>query len=85
MTGDHAAAVGIATRILRFMDSHLADCTYLATDEPTIADLACYSYVAHAPEGNVCLDSYPAVNAWLRRVEALPGFVRMPSLPVRHS
>jgi glutathione S-transferase len=85
MTGDHAAAVGVATRILCFMDSHLADRAYLATDKPTIADLACYSYVAHAPEGGVSLDPYPAVKAWLRRVEALPGFVRMPTLPILRS
>jgi glutathione S-transferase len=82
MAGDQAAAVGVAERILRFMDSHLADRTYLATDKPTIADLACYSYVAHAPEGGVSLDPYPAVKRWLRRVEALPGFVGMPSLPI---
>jgi glutathione S-transferase len=82
MTGDHAAAVGIANRILRFMDSHLADRSFLATDAPTIADLACYSYIARAPEGGASLDPYPAVKTWLRRVEALPGFVEMPSLPV---
>jgi glutathione S-transferase len=82
MTGDHAAATSVATRILRFMESHLRDRSYLATDKPTIADLACYSYLAHAPEGGVSLDPYPAVKAWLQRVEALPGFVAMPSLPV---
>jgi glutathione S-transferase len=82
MTGDHAAAVGVATRILRFMESHLADRSYLATGKPTIADLACYSYIAHAPEGGISLDPYSAVKAWLQRIEALPGFVTMPSLPV---
>jgi glutathione S-transferase len=82
MTGDHAAAFGVSTRILRFMDSHLAGRTYLASDKPTIADLACYSYIAHAPEGGVSLDPYPAVRTWLLRIEALPGFIAMPSLPV---
>lgn len=44
---------------------------------PTIADIAMYTYTAHAPEGGVSLDAYPALRAWLQRVEALPAFVPM--------
>ena len=69
-------------RLLRFMDGHLGDRTYLAADHPTIADLACYSYVAHAPEGGISLDGYPVVGAWLRRIEALPQFVPMSACPL---
>lgn len=43
--------------------------------QPTIADIALYSYIANAPEGNVDLAGYPQVLAWLRRIEALEGFV----------
>lgn len=43
--------------------------------EPSIADVALYSYVARAPEGNVDLGRYPKVQAWLRQVEGLPGFI----------
>jgi glutathione S-transferase len=39
--------------------------------------VANYSYIAHAPEGNVSLEAYPNVRAWLQRIEALPGFVPM--------
>ena len=46
--------------------------------DATIADVSAYSYIAHAPEGNVALDDYANVRAWLARVEALPGFVGMP-------
>ena len=46
-------------------------------DFPTIADVALYTYTAHAPEGGVALDAYPAVRDWLSRVEGLPGFVPM--------
>ncbi|SRR5271157_4858186 len=49
---------------------------------PTIADVALYSYVARAPEGNVDLSGYPTVRAWLQRVEALPGFVDFVKTPV---
>ncbi len=57
------------------LEQHLADREWLAAAHPTIADVAIYSYVARAPEGNVDLSAYPAVNAFLRRIEALPGFV----------
>lgn len=43
--------------------------------QPTIADVALYSYIANAPEGNVDLSGYARVNAWLDRVEKLDGFV----------
>jgi glutathione S-transferase len=75
---DPARAARIAARILAFMDSHLADRAFLAADHITIADLACYSYVAHAPDGGVALEPYPAVRAWLARVEAQPWFQPMP-------
>ena len=52
-----------------------------ATERVTIADLAGYTYIAHAPEGGVDLAPYPNVRAWLRRVEALPGFVGMQESP----
>lgn len=44
-------------------------------DEPTIADVALYSYVERAPEGNVDLSGYPRILAWLRQVERLGGFI----------
>jgi glutathione S-transferase len=82
---DHKLAVRVAERLLRFMEQHLAGRSFLAADQATIADLACYSYVAHAPEGGIALDPYPAVRAWLARVEALPQFVPMPTRPIPQS
>lgn len=64
--------------LLKVMDQELANTAYLAGEEPTIADIAAYTYIAHAPEGNVSLDDYANVRAWLARIEALPGFVAMP-------
>ncbi len=81
--GEPGPATEIAGRPLRFMDGHLAGRAYLASDDhPTIADLACYSYVAHAPEGGISLDPHAAVRAWLARIEALPRFKPMPRLPL---
>ncbi len=44
---------------------------------PTIADIAMYTYTAHAPEGGVAVDQYPALRGWLERVAALPAFQPM--------
>lgn len=63
---------------LKSIDQELAGATFLVGSEPTIADVAAYSYISHAPEGNVSLEAYPNIRAWLARVEALPGFVGMP-------
>jgi glutathione S-transferase len=82
MPGDPVRAREIAGRLLAFMEGHLAGRGYLAAERPTIADLACYSYVAHAPEGGVPLDAFPAVRAWLARIEALPHFKPMPRSPL---
>jgi glutathione S-transferase len=72
----------VANGLLRFMDEHLNSRTFLAADHATIADLACYSYVSHAPEGGISLENYASVRAWLRRVEALPHFKPIPSSPL---
>jgi glutathione S-transferase len=80
--GDRQRAAEIAGLLFRFMDVHLVDNPYLAAAHPTIADLACYSYTAHAPEGGVSLRPYPAIGKWLSRVEALPRFEPMPSSPL---
>lgn len=82
MPGDPNRAAGIAARLLRFMNDHLADNVFLAADHATVADLACYSYVAHAPEGLISLAAYDQVRAWLARVEALPNFKPMPASPI---
>jgi glutathione S-transferase len=76
--GDRVQAGETADRLFRFMEAHLADRAYLAAAHPTIADLAMYAYTAHAPEGGVSLEPYPAIRAWLARVESLPRFKAMP-------
>ncbi len=80
LPGDLGAAKQISARLLQFMNEHLKDRQFLAADHATIADLACYSYVRHAPEGGIPIGEYTAVLNWLRRVEALPGFKPMPPL-----
>jgi len=67
--------IGRAHAVLKVIDEELKDKSWIAASNPTIADVALYSYIARAPEGNVDLSGYRNVDAWLKRVEALPGFV----------
>lgn len=79
---DHERTKGIAHQLFATLDRHLAGSAFLVGDAPTIADVALYSYTAHAPEGGVPLDGYPSICGWLARIEALPGFVPMRRTPV---
>jgi len=81
-TVDTSPLVEKAHRLLGLMEQQLATQPWLAGPAPSIADLANYAYTARAPEGDVSLADYPQVQAWLARVEALPGFLPMPSLPI---
>lgn len=74
---DHENAIKNSHELLETLETHLQDRQWLAGDHATIADIADYTYIAHAPEGNVSLNGYPKVRAWLTRVEALPGFIPM--------
>lgn len=44
------------------------------TDAPSIADVALYPYTRLAPMGGIELQAYPAITAWLDRIEQLPGY-----------
>lgn len=74
--------IGRAHAILAVIEAQLAGHSFIADSKPTVADVALYSYIARAPEGNVDLQAYPNVRAWLARIEALPGFVGFGKTPV---
>ena len=67
-----------AHAILHLIEDQLAASAYLCGEAPTIADIALYSYVARAPEGNVELVDYANIRRWLGLIESLPGFVEFP-------
>ena len=60
---------------LKAMEGHLTGREFLVADRYTIADIALYAYTHVAPEGGFELEPYPAINAWLARVEAQPGHI----------
>lgn len=71
-----------AHRILELLDQHLRARSWLACDRPTIADVAVFPYVALAPDGNVPLDDYPNILAWIERMKHLPGFTSMRGIEI---
>jgi glutathione S-transferase len=71
-----------AHALLAVVETELSGRDFIAAASPTVADVALYSYIARAPEGNVDLQAYPKVRAWLARIEALPGFVEFRRTPV---
>ncbi|MDQ0703040.1 glutathione S-transferase [Pseudomonas sp. W3I7] len=75
---DTVTAISRSHALLKRVEEQLSQSRFLVGERPSIADVAFYTYVAHAPEGNVSLADYPHVRAWLASIEALPGFVGMP-------
>ena len=69
-----------AERLLRVLDEHLwfrerQEADWLCTnDHPTIADIACFPYVALSEEGGISQLPYPAVQRWLERFQRLDRF-----------
>ncbi len=79
---DVATTHANAAKVFGKLEAHLQGRQYLVGDRPTIADIAIYSYTAHAPEGDVSLEPYPNIRRLLRNIEALDGFVPMPQTKV---
>jgi glutathione S-transferase len=68
------------TTSLRILERHLSSREWLCGSSPTIADVACFPYVALAPMGDISLEPYPAVRRWIARFKTLPGYLDMPGL-----
>lgn len=74
---DRGTTQRVAGKFFPMLDRHLENRSYVLGDTPTIADVANYTYIAHAPEGDIDLIAYANIRSWLDRIEALPGFVPM--------
>ena len=62
---------------LALIDEHLDGRAFLVGDAITLADIALFAYTHVAEDGGFRLGDYPHVQAWLKRVAAVPGFVPM--------
>jgi glutathione S-transferase len=69
----------------RVLDDHLTDREidrgdWIVGDNPTIADIACFPYVALGGDGGISLDDYHAIRRWMSQIKAIPGFTIMPGI-----
>ncbi len=68
-------------KALGVMNLWLAQHAFFAGGAFSVADIALYAYTHTAEQGGFQIDAYPAVAAWLKRVEADPRHVRIDWLP----
>jgi len=74
-------AVRGAEASLQVLEAHLAGRSWLVGEGTTIADIDIYGVVAYAGEAGIDLAPYANVGAWMKRVEAMPGFSAPGFLP----
>jgi len=60
-------------RALGTLDRHLGTSKFLVGNQPTVADIAAFAWVATAEEGGWDMSRWPNVQAWAERMLALPG------------
>jgi len=60
---------------LGVMEARLGACDWLAAGHCTIADYALYPYTRSADSVGLRLETYPAIERWLARVESQPQFL----------
>jgi len=70
----------------RVLDDHLTGreidgAKWIVGDAPTIADVACFPYVALAGDGGLGHEEYPALRNWMRDFRRLPRFHAMSGIP----
>ncbi|WP_025899883.1 glutathione S-transferase family protein [Sneathiella glossodoripedis] len=58
---------------LDVMEKQLSQSDFLVGGKYSVADIALYAYTHVAHEGNFDLSGYPAINAWLLRVQSRPN------------
>jgi glutathione S-transferase len=65
---------------LKLLDDHMQDRQFLVGDRYTIADISLYGYTHVAEEGGFDFAQYPAVAAWIARVQKTDAFVPLSRL-----
>lgn len=62
---------------LKLMDEHLSTREWFVGDGITLADITLYPYTSACEAGGFALRDFKHVCAWLKRVEAQPGYIPM--------
>ena len=64
----------LAEAAIGFVDGALDGRDWLVGDAPSIADIGCWGRMVFMAEGGLEIGRWPRVEAWSRRLAALPGF-----------
>ena len=73
-------------KLLRILDEHLwfqekKQLEWLCNGaHPSLAEIACFPYIALSEEGGISRQEYAAVRRWIDRVKRIPGFIVMPGI-----
>ena len=73
-------------KLLRILDEHLwfqeqQQLEWICRgSHPSLAEIACFPYVALSEEGGISRQEYAAVRRWTDRVKRIPGFIGMPGI-----
>ena len=71
-------------RALGTMETQLRESAYLAGNQPTVADICLYGYTHTAgTKAGFDMAQFSAINGWLERIAALPGYVPLDWLPAQ--
>ena len=62
-------------KALAVMQEQLSQTPYLAGEVLTIADISLYAYTHVAADGGFDLASYPAILAWMAKIQARPHYL----------
>jgi glutathione S-transferase len=75
--GDPAVIDFLRGRVLgafSVVEQHLAKRAFILGDEPTIADFSLVGYQYYDVEATIDRSAFPNIQAWTRRIAALPGW-----------
>jgi glutathione S-transferase len=76
---EYQACLQAGYRALDVMETRLQLKDYLATDAVSLADISLYAYTHVAHEGGFDLATYPAIGAWIARIQGMDAYVPMDS------
>ena len=74
---EYQAKLKAGYRVLGLMEQHLTNNIFLVGDSCSIADISLFAYTHVAPEGGFELSNFPAIEAWIARIQSLQGFISM--------
>ena len=60
---------------LTVMEKHLSGHIFFVGERYTIADIGLFAYTHVADEGGFDLARFPAIQAWIKRIQAMPEYI----------